>query len=213
MRKSPEVLRICQWLETPAGHRVAYGLVSISPVCTIVLDLVNHPETAMEVLAAGIIALCGLCMPTMFWVCGRSLIRAIDESVRQQQQNRQETLVAHGKEDEGHERKHSRLMRARQTVKMIALTAFVVCGKVTGLLLFAVCSRYGTATPLLLFALPMCIIPALWSILHIQLHAGRTKVDSADDGMTSKLSHFLFGRDVTIWRARPQTTHVVPLEE
>ena len=206
MRKSPEVLRISRWLETLAGRRMAYGFVSIAPVCALVLDMTNHPETAMEVIATGVILLGGACMPAIFWVCGRSLIRAIDASILQQQQD---VSAANGKRHEAQDSKQRSLMRARQKVQTIVMVAFFVCGKVTGLLLFAVCSKYGTAVPLLLYAPPLVYVPPLWSMLHIQLHAGRTKLSSDGNGLTSTPFNMFSLSAISIWRSRVVQSGVI----
>ena len=179
MRKSPEVLRISQWLETPTGHVVAYGLVSISPVGGIALDLVNQSEVAVRVIAAGIIVLC-VGIPVVYWVCGRSLLRGIEESLRLQRH----VQVARASREAGEEGPKGRsaaeeeLFSARRRVKGMVIYSFLSCAKVVVILLFAVSSKYGIENPLLFFATPMALVPSVWNAINIQCHARRTKLGS-----------------------------------
>ena len=175
MRKSPQVLRISRWLETQAGHIAAYGLVSISPVSAIVFDLNSHPEVAIKVTAAGIILLC-LGMPVVFWVCGSSLVRGIDESLRLQQRVHA-ARTTWGSEDglKNIQSVQHDLKAARTKVKRMVAFSLFICGNVIVVLLFAVCSKYGTAAPLLLFATPMALFPSIWNSINIQLHGRRSR--------------------------------------
>ena len=158
---------------------VAYGLVSISPVGGIALDLANQPEMAVRAIAAGIIFLCAG-VPVVFWVCGKSLLCGIEESLRLQR-NIQAARASRPAAKEGlapRSAAEEELLSARRRVKGMVMFAFFVCGKVVGLLLFAASSKFGTEIPLLLFATPMALVPPVWNIINIQCHAGRTKLGS-----------------------------------
>jgi len=176
MRESPAVLQISRWLESQAGHRKAYGLVSMSPVCALTLDLTNHPEMAIRVIAVGIVILVSV-IAVVFWVCGRSLMRGIHVSIRLQQNVFiTKTKGGPGKGSDDLSNVEQDLMAARRKVKAMIAFALFSCGNVGGLLLFAVCSKYGTQTPLLLFATPMALVPPIWNSVNIQLHGGRSKI-------------------------------------
>lgn len=43
------------------------------------------------------------------------------------------------------------------------------------LLLFSISTEYGTAAPLVFFGVQMAILPLVWHVVHVQLHAGRSK--------------------------------------
>jgi len=100
---------------------VAYSLVSVLPVCSFVLDLMNYPETAVKVNAAGVAVLCSGCV-AMFGFFGRSLIRAMNQSILQQHQRQQQDKSA----TEG-------ILRARKKVCVVVALAFGVCGAYSGL--------------------------------------------------------------------------------
>ncbi|CAM9397948.1 unnamed protein product, partial [Pylaiella littoralis] len=59
-------------------------LVSVAPAVSVVFDLGGRTESALRLITVGVIVLCFAVAGT-FLVCGKSLVRAIDESIRQQQ--------------------------------------------------------------------------------------------------------------------------------
>ncbi|CAN0492482.1 unnamed protein product, partial [Hapterophycus canaliculatus] len=73
------------------------------------------------------------------------------------------------------ERGRDRLLAARKKVRW----AMVFCAQMSlqayALLIFSVCTEYGTAGPMILFGIQMTILPLIWHIVHIELHAGRSK--------------------------------------
>lgn len=93
MRRSPEVLALSSKMETPAGRRAACLALSVAPSVALFLDLAGLSPYAMKVTAIGIVFQAVLIAVT-FWVGGRSLLRAIDESLRHHHQQRRETATA-----------------------------------------------------------------------------------------------------------------------
>ncbi|CAN0037175.1 unnamed protein product [Ectocarpus sp. 12 AP-2014] len=232
MQRSPEVLRIRYFLESSRGQAATYGLVSIAPTVAVALGAWGHQITAIKVVSAGILVLSGA-MIASFMVCGRSLMHAIDESIRQKQEHqaqRQEVprrkvlhkkttgeVVLEEEEDEGAQPGETRsirisinntpvadfaLLAARTKVKRVMLFAFSTVVQVDGLLLFAICSKYGTAAPLLLFASPITLVPPIWNMINIQLHAGRSRARRCSSGMLISTGDVLSNRGRSWWWSR-----------
>lgn len=84
------------------------------------------------------------------------------------------SLAAGAKPDGAAERGRDRLLAARKKVRW----AMVFCAQMSlqayALLIFSVCTEYGTAAPLVLFGIQMTILPLIWHVVHIELHAGRS---------------------------------------
>lgn len=190
MRKSPEILAVCTWLETPLGHRLACTAVSMAPVSALALTSSGSDSVmAIKFISGGIVALCFV-MSAGFTVCGRSLLRAIDESLLLQQQQEesrergQRMSVSGGREHSNTAQSEKRycnggdpfLRKARRKVKIVVVVANFLCVNVAVILAFAVCTNYGSEAPLLVFVIPMAYMPPMWNVAHIQLHSGRTKL-------------------------------------
>jgi len=189
MRQSPEILALCSWLEKPTGRRTAYWALSIPPATGIVLDVAQRTRLAIRVVAVGVIFQ-AVAIAGMFYAGGKSLMRAIDESLRQyQEQLHPAAAVAAGGgggrtaggEVDVNDQQHAEggdesLRAAKKKVKRMMIFAVQTAAMVFVMLLFAVCTEYGVAAPLLLFILPMAYVPLVWNIVHIQLHAGRSTV-------------------------------------
>lgn len=187
LRRSPEVLAISTWLESPVGHYVTYTLVSIAPACAVVSDLVNNMETGLRWIAVGVIVLCSS-MTIIFLVCGKSLLHAINESVRKQEERMlldrdasivDETTTAGMSGASKRSRSSARrdaLLVARRKVKMVVFFAVTTLAKVVGILMVGLLSKYGMASPLILFLAPLGLIPPVWNVAHIQVHSKRTKL-------------------------------------
>ena len=177
-----------RWLETRTGHCVMYSLVSIAPVGAVILAFANCTEEAVIMISAGILVLAISVMIT-FWVCGRSLMHGIDESLRQQQKQREQLLHmgairVNGKEvsTSPQDRRSSgdaMLLAARKKVKTVVIFAVGILSKVVGMLIFAMASPYGLETPLVLFLSPMTLVPPVWNIVNVTIHRGRTKLSSS----------------------------------
>lgn len=187
LQKSPEVLRLSRWLETRPGHYVTYSLVSIAPVVAVALTFANCAEEAVKTISAGILVLATSVIAS-FWVCGKSLLKGIDESLRQQQQKQEQlqkmgVTRVNGKEARTSLHDHSSgeamLLAARAKVNKMVFFAVAILAKVVCMLLFAMASRYGLETPLLFFVSPMTLVPPIWNIVNVTVHRGRTKLSSS----------------------------------
>lgn len=126
----------------------------------------------------------------VFWRCGRSLIGAIDISLRQHQEQQQQlrgTLSGERTCDTTEDSRRSPFSReskkrrggnpllvaARNKVKnMVVLTTLLVVPS-TSVGLFAAFSSYMAEAALILDAL-LTLLPMVWLSLNMQLHAGRS---------------------------------------
>lgn len=208
IHKSPEMLALSSWLETPTGHYAACSIMSIVFCGAIILAAVDLPETAIRTTAAGGLIV-SLIVTVSLWVCGRSLIRVIDESLEQKQ-----TRTNSGKDGETGGVEDQALLAARKKVKWVlgfGLRQMVMMGSV---LSFTIFSKYGIAAPLLLFGIPLVIMPIVKMIIAVQLFAGRTKLKHSHGsrhGTSGKLRSSL----ATSTNMRSNTSHkghVVPFE-
>lgn len=68
------------------------------------------------------------------------------------------------------------LLGAKRRVNRMVTFALELTAGESSVLLFSVCTTYGTAAPLPLFVAPMALLPLIWDIVNTQLHAGRSKV-------------------------------------
>ena len=186
MRQSPEILELCSWLEKPAGRRTSCSALSTPPAVGMALLAAHRTRLAIRVMAAGVVCQAVL-IATMFFAGGKSLTRAINESLRQHQERH--PYVARGNvTDEGEEEvrfdggEHmvrggdESLREAKTKIQRMMVFAVQTAVQVFLMLLFAVSSGYGVAAPLLLFILPMGYVPLVWNIVNIQVHAGRSTV-------------------------------------
>lgn len=83
-------------MQTRRGHFVTYGVSSMPPTAAIFLDLTHHTETAFAMISCG--AFVTVMMGTaVFWVCGKSLMGAIDASLEQQHLKNQQLQVSEKK--------------------------------------------------------------------------------------------------------------------
>ena len=156
MQKSTRVLAISQWLEKPTGLRVALSVVSIVPVVAAVFDIAGRTVTGVKLASLGHIFQ-GTLVLVVFWICGKSLTRAIDESLEQQEKR--------AKNDHRASTEKEKLITAKKkTGKMLGfvLQQVIMISIVNS---FAVFSEYGTAAPLLLFGLPMALVSHALSLL------------------------------------------------
>lgn len=184
------MLALSSWMEKPAGRRTVCWAMWIAPGVGMILDLAGHSHYAMKTIAVGIIFLAVIIGAT-FWVGGRSLIGAINESLRQYQQQQQETATAltaattaatgatGGDRDENEQEEvdvaggglvpgegDQPLLAAKKKIKRMMI--FVVQNVVTvmTMLLLTVFTDYGVAAPLLLFMVP-------GEFFYIFLYAGQ----------------------------------------
>lgn len=79
--KSPTIRVLSSWLETPIGNYQSWGLFAIIPVVAVCFDAVDHVEVGVKMAAWGHVFL-EFGTGIIFWVCGNSLKRVVDESLR-----------------------------------------------------------------------------------------------------------------------------------
>lgn len=175
------MLTLSAWLETRAGHSLACTAVSIVPCVATILAVGGHPETAFKMTAAGILVMSSF-VSGSFWICGKSLIRGIDQSLVEKAKAREDAKG--GKHDniediEDHDEFGDQtLLATRKKVKwMLSFVSrqLVLMGFV---LMLAIFTKYGTAAPLLLFDTPLVVMSILKLIIVVQLFAGRSKLST-----------------------------------
>eukprot|EP00752_Nemacystus_decipiens_P004321 g3946.t1 len=93
LRRSPEVLAMFSRMEKPAWRRAVWAAMWIAPAAALVLELAGLNHYAMKAISVGIIFLAAI-ISASFWFGGRSLVSAIDDSLREHHQQRQETATA-----------------------------------------------------------------------------------------------------------------------
>lgn len=120
-----------------------------------------------------------------FWMCGKSLLKGIDQALEQHQQKQQQlqkmgVIRVNGQEVGTPLQDLSSgdplLLAARKKVRMVVVFAIVVLMQVIAMLLFAIVSPYGTEAPLVVCISPMTLVPPIWNIVNVAIHRGRTKV-------------------------------------
>ena len=147
----------------------------------------------MRLVSVGILLLVWGTMST-FWVCGMSLLRAIDKSLKEKKKEQ--------KEDErgGLEGGNTYvlpvdqfLLAARKKIKLIMLLTGFVSAMLTAKLSVAVFTVYGMAMPMPLVGMALAHLALIWHGINVQLHSGRTVLrpgggGSAAHGVLSGLS-------------------------
>ena len=78
--QSPEILAVSAGLGSPVGQCASYAAVSIVPVASTILAVADHPEAAIKMTAAGVLLVTSI-ISGAFFICGKSLLRVIDESL------------------------------------------------------------------------------------------------------------------------------------
>jgi len=159
------------WLESSNGKGAIFIVISAISAVAATLAAAGYTATAARLLAA-VDSLVGFVFAVAFWVCGRSLLVAINVSLQrnvgagQSPRNGNPTLLA-----------------ARK--KVLRVVGFFVqqCVMGAAMLLFAAASPFGAAAPLLLLCTPMAM-PQAWSIVAVQLFAGRSKLRPASPGVS-----------------------------
>ena len=141
---------------------------------------------------------------TVFGICGRSLMSAIDKSLQQNQQQQQMRSSTGPErdnplEEQGNLRKMSStgwrgvarlssLAAAKKRVKLVMTVTIVIIIPDCILGVFAIFTKFGIEVPLVVTAglTYPCLI---WLIINIQLHAGRSgspaRFPSSNDGLVS----------------------------
>lgn len=148
MQNGTRALEISQWLETPSGLGVAVVVFLTVPVVAVILDIADRPVTGVKLASLGHIVQ-GMIMLAVFWISGKSLARAIDESLEQQKKR--------ARSDDRAKNEKDLLAAKKKIVNMLSFVAQQVV-MISAVNSFAVFSPYGTAAPLLLFGLPMAVV-------------------------------------------------------
>ncbi|CAN0110918.1 unnamed protein product [Pylaiella littoralis] len=196
MQQYPEMLKTSSWLQTPIGRYVVCGAISAAPGVGLALIIAGRNDLAIKVMSVGVV-LQAVIVAGSFWKGGRSLVKAIDVSLQQhllQQQmvmtmmstlettiiEQEDTTARVGTVEEdvmmqGGGEDESLLGAKRRVNRMVTFALELTAGE-SSVLLFSVCTTYGTAAPLPLFVAPMALLPLIWDIVNTQLHAGRSKV-------------------------------------
>lgn len=185
-------MAVSSWLEQPFGQYITHSVVSIAPAVAVALAAANKTETSIKLVATGFSFLI-LVIGRMFWICGISLMKAIDESLRKSQQAnngepkerggvRNSTSYSSGGGGSG---PGPPISGAKRKVKHMMIFTGLMSAISLALMCCVIFSKYGTVAPLPLFVGPMFFMSPAWIAVNIQLHAGRTKRRDTRDGMLS----------------------------
>ena len=79
--KSRPIQVLSDWLETSVGHYSSWALFAVLPVVAVYFDVVGRIEVGIKMAAMGHVFL-ELGMGVIFWACGNSFKRVLDESLR-----------------------------------------------------------------------------------------------------------------------------------
>lgn len=197
VRDSSEVFRISAALEQPLGRELSYFAASVGPMTSTILAAANRQTIAVKASAVAFILL-GVNCTVVILVCGKSLLNVIDETLKK----------TSGKGGSGVASQE--LLRARKKIVFTLMFVVQSAGQTLSMLVVAVVTNYGTAVPLILFGIPMGIVPLIWHAFCIQLHQGRSKLSNATSWFHRPLK--LTRPKSPIQHAPPQIQRVVPLE-
>lgn len=81
-----------------------------------------------------------------------------------------------GVREDAAERGRRHLSAAKRKVKWAMLICAQFSLQAYAILIFSIFTKYGTATPCVLFGIQMTILPLIWHVGNIQLHAGRSRL-------------------------------------
>lgn len=213
MKESPKVVAISAWLERPQGQHVTYIVVSIAPGAAMILAAVNKMEAAIKVLSVGSALLVAVTGRT-FWICGISLMQAIDESLRKKQGLTEKTDETQGarryaRKGVGASEADPILLSAQKRVKHMMIFTAYMCTSAIALCVFCIFSKYATMAPLLLISVPSLLTSLVWNSANIQLHSGRTKLrDTGGSRLLSSVGCF-----PKVVRSKYLVVQVVPVSD
>lgn len=74
-------MALSNWLETPLGYYTSMGVFTIIPGVAVIFHFAGRVEVAIKLTVLGDVVLT-VVLGSVFWVCGSSLKRVIDESLR-----------------------------------------------------------------------------------------------------------------------------------
>lgn len=180
MKESPKVVAVSAWLERQLGQCVTYTFASTAPCAAAILAALNKMEAAIKVLSVGSTLLVAVTGRT-FWICGISLMQAIDESLRKKQQHSEKARETqggkgHAVDSGGGGGADPVLLGAKTRVRHMMIFTVYMCTSTLALCLFVTFSKYAMAAPLVFVNVPSLLTSFLWNSANIQLHAGRTKL-------------------------------------
>ncbi|CAM9667119.1 unnamed protein product [Ectocarpus fasciculatus] len=213
MSECPEVVALSTWLERPRGYIMACCTLCIGPIVATGVALANYSESAVRMVALGGV-LVGVLIPAVFWVCGRSLIRAINNSLQLQAASESVWKA------EGHERSagYQALLNAKRKVMRVMVVTASLIFPALAVVWLAIFTPYGLEAPLLMFCIPIGLVPPIWLSMNVQLHAKRSRLRPGPNGnllsawTSGHLSRAAFSRTPGSL-ARHQQQRVVPTQE
>lgn len=187
MRDTPEMVMVSNALERPVGQWISNSLVSIGAVIGTILAAAKHSQAAIRAASVAFMFLIFSSI-LIIWKCGSSLVRTIDISLEKSVKARDAissvTTPVSGRHD--HDKagggkqedpiRDPRLLGARKKIKKAMSFTLQMAVQTLAILMFAVVSKYGTAAPLILFGIPMGIVPLVWHFVNVQMHAGRSNI-------------------------------------
>lgn len=118
--KSPPIRILSDYLESSVGNYSSWALFAIIPAVAVYFDVVGRTEVGIKMAAWGHVFL-ELGMGIAFWVCGNSLKRVVDESLKR---NSARITASAGVVDTLDEKKQDNLVAVRK--KATRMTFFIV---------------------------------------------------------------------------------------
>lgn len=157
MQGSLEFLALLRFLESPAGSFMTWGVATSLLGVAVALALLQNSTVAVKVLTTGGI-LFNLLIVVVVCTCRMFLIRAIDNSLRAQQ----DAMIVEGSQPLPRSAGNLVLLASRKKIKTQIVTSVPQVIVFDPILLFATFSKYGEAAPLLLFGVLLGVMPPIW---------------------------------------------------
>lgn len=129
------------------------GMVSIAPCVSAILAAFAATETSVRVMSAGLLLVI-VSNFSMFLVCARSLVNAIDKSLERKMEDQVEKGGAGPGGDDG-KAGDANLLAARKKIKNVMIVGTTISSTVLSTLSLAILTKWGVAAPLLLFGIPL----------------------------------------------------------
>lgn len=117
---------LSNWMETPVGNYSSWALFAIIPAVAVYFDVIDRIETGIKMAAWGHVFL-ETGMGTVFLVCGVSLKRVVDDSLRRNSARIAASAEAAGTADDGN--KDKLVAVRKKATRMTWLIVQQVCGK------------------------------------------------------------------------------------
>ena len=113
---------------------------------------------------------------------------------------------------ESTDRGPSLLLAARKKVRWSMMFCAHMSLQGYALLIFSCSTTYGTAAPVVLFGLQMALIPLIWHVVQIQLHAGRSSRRSGGGSTGRKAFTKTFTKTLTKAHTGRWSQKLAPVE-